>query len=134
MATIGKRRRIAESLPGPQRLKNPVVTASTAYGSSRHSASHEEKTTSGGQPYTIICVQQDDGTYVAEIAEAPEIRFVGKTRAQAERVVSKIYTDARGPQEPHDAEEDRLWIELAKGNRETEGITPNEYRRQRGHS
>jgi hypothetical protein len=118
MASIGKRRRLAESLSGLQ----------------RHPASPKDKATSGGQRNTIVCVQQDDGTYVAGIAEAPEIRFVGKTRAQAERVVSKIYTDTRGRQEPHNEEEDRLWIELARGNRETEGITPNAYRRKRGHS
>lgn len=118
MATIGKRRRVTESLTGPHRLDRPVTTATTADGSSRRPASPEEKTTSGEQRYTMVCVQQDDGTYVAEIAEAPEIRFVGKTRAQAERVVSKIYTDTRGPQEPHNAEEDRRWIELARGNRE----------------
>jgi hypothetical protein len=84
--------------------------------------------------YTIVCIQQDDGRYLAGIAEAPEIRFVGKTHAQAERVVSKIYTDTRGQQEPHNEEEDRLWVELARGNRETQGITPSEYRRHRGRS
>ena len=94
----------------------------------------KQQTTTAGEPYTIVCVQQDDGRYVAEIVEAPEIRFVGRTRAQAERVVSKIYTDTRGQQEPHGEVEDRLWLELARANRETQGITPNEYRRQRGHS
>lgn len=134
METIGKRRRITETLPEPKRLKSPVTTETTDYAS-RHLASPiRKKTTTGGERYTIVCVQQDDGRYVAEIAEAPEIRFVGKTRAQAERVVSKIYTDSRGRQEPHNEEEDRLWIELARANREAQGITPDEYRRQRGHS
>ena len=135
MATIGKRRRITEPLPGPKRLKNPVTTETTAaYGSRRPVSPIKEQTTTAGEPYTIVCVQQDDGRYVAEIVEAPEIRFVGKTRAQAELVVSKIYTDTRGQQEPHDEVEDRLWLELARANREMQGITPNEYRRQRGHS
>jgi hypothetical protein len=134
MATRDKRRRITESLPGAKRLKNPLTTETTANGAARHPASPKEKTTAGGERYTILCVQRDDGRYLAEIAEAPEIRFVGKTRAQAERVVSKIYTETRGQQEPHSEEEDRLWIELARSNREAQGITPSEYRRQRGHS
>jgi hypothetical protein len=135
MATIGKRRRITEPLPGPKRLKNPVTTETPAtYGSRRTVSPIKEQTPTTGEPYTIVCVQQDDGRYVAEIVEAPEIRFVGKTRAQAERVVSKIYTDTRGQQEPQDEVEDRLWLELARANPETQGITPNEYRRQRGHN
>jgi hypothetical protein len=135
MATIGKRRRLTEPLPGPKRLRNPVTNETTAaYPSRRPVSPIKKQTTSAGEPYTIVCVRQDDGRYVAEIVEAPEIRFVGKTRAQAERVVSKIYTDTRGQQEPHDEVEDRLWLELARTNRETQGITPNEYRRQRGHS
>ena len=101
---------------------------------SRRVSPIKEQTTTAGERYTIVCVQQDDGRYVAEIVEAPEIRFIGKTRAQAERVVSKIYADSRGQQEPRDEVEDRHWLELARANRETQGITPNEYRRQRGHN
>ena len=135
MATIGKQMSTTEPLPGRKRIKNPVTTETTAARGPRHPISPiKAQTTAAGEPYTIVCVQQDDGRYVAEIVEAPEIRFVGKTRAQAERVVSKIYTDTRGPQEPHDEVEDRLWLELARANRETQGVTPNRYRRQRGQS
>jgi hypothetical protein len=111
MATIGKRRRITESPTEPKRLKNPVATeTAAAYAPRRPVSPIKTKTTIAGEPYTIVCNQQDDGKYVAEIVEASEIRFVGKTRAQAERVVSKIYTDTRGQQEPPDAAEDRLWL------------------------
>jgi hypothetical protein len=125
---------MTQSLPGPKRLKNPVATGTTANRSSRSPAAPKEGTAAGGQRYTIVCTQQDDGSYVAGIAEAPEIRFVGKTRAQAERVVAKIYTDTRARQVPHNEEEDRFWIELARDNPETRGIAPNEYRRHRGRS
>ena len=121
MATIGKSKRIPESLLAPKRLKNRVTTVTAADCDLRRPASPKEKTTAGGDRYTIVCVEQDDGRFVAGIAEAPEIGFVGKTRAQAERVVSKMFTDTRGRQEPHNEEEDRLWIELARANRENAG-------------
>jgi hypothetical protein len=119
---IGKNRRIAAPPETP------------AGRTARRPSSPEAKAAANGAQHTVVCVQQGDGRYTAWIAEDPDIRFVGKTRAQAERVVSKVYTDTHGRQEPRSEEEDRLWIELARANRETRGITPSEYRRQRGPS
>jgi len=87
MTTIGRRRRITEPLPDePKRFKNPVTTETTADRPFHPASPIKEEFTARGDRYTIVCVQQDDGRYVAEIVEAPEIRLVGKTRAQAERV------------------------------------------------
>lgn len=87
-----------------------------------------------GLRFTILCLQQEDGRYVAEILQHPEIRHVGRTRHQAELVVSKMFLECRQASRDahHNAMEDRLWLELARANRETSGISIDEYRKRRG--
>ena len=92
-----------------------------------------------GDRFTIVCLQQDDGRFVAEILNHPEIRYVGRTRRQAELVVSKLYrerdilTRRRAQQKTTlENKEDHRWLALARANREREGIGIEEYRRRRG--
>jgi hypothetical protein len=87
-----------------------------------------------GEQFTVVCLRQEDGRYVAEILNHPEFRYVGRTRQQAELVVSRMYQARQRPPRKtlHPGEEDRLWLELARANSETAGVTIDEFRTRRG--
>jgi hypothetical protein len=55
----------------------------------------------------------------------------GKTCRQAEVVVTEMSPERRTPG-PRESAEDRAWLERARANKRTSGITIEEYRRRRG--
>jgi len=117
------------------RLKNPVPAEKIAeHPFPQMNASYpiQPRITRTGSPYTVVCLQQDDGRYVAEIAGLPTIRFVANTRRQALRVVTKMYLESDSRKAHHDPKEDRLWLQLARANGDEDGITVDQYRQRRG--
>jgi hypothetical protein len=137
MAYVGKPMSRKETpARSKRRLKNPVPAERTADHPFPHmNASYpiQPKITRNGSRFIVVCLQQDDGRYVAEIAaENPKIRFIGRTRRQAELVVTKMYLEGDPRKARRDSKEDRLWLQLARANGDEDGITVDQYRQRRG--
>lgn len=85
-----------------------------------------------GERFQTISVQQDDGTFVATIAERPEHRFTAKTRRAAEQGLLKLFSQARrNPRTEADEDEEDLRVAM---EREKDGrlIPLREFLRQYG--
>lgn len=70
-----------------------------------------------GERFQTVSVDLPDGTFLAFVAEAPEVRAVAQTRAEAERAVLAAWRR----QNP---EEDEALAALAKHNLKTHKFVP----------
>jgi hypothetical protein len=64
-----------------------------------------------GQRFQTIAVRLDDGTFLATVAEDPEVRATASTQAAAERAVLAIYRTQRNP------DEDEVLVRVAEASK-----------------